>query len=107
MPASAAAGGTIRSLCVTRAVCNEAFDVSLIRYSALASTPSHVRKAVLPDSRRVIVSLTTSLEARFYASVTLRTDSRTTVRSPESARWASKRTFDSVSSTSSMPWTVA
>ncbi len=44
-----------------------------------------------------------------YASVTvmLRTDSRTTMRSPEVAPWASKRTFESVSSTSSMPWTVA
>ena len=42
-----------------------------------------------------------------YATVTFRTDSRTTVRSPEVAPWASKRTFDSVSSTSSMPWTVA
>ncbi len=42
-----------------------------------------------------------------YASVTLRTDSSTTVRSPEVAPWASKRTFDNVSSTSSMPWTVA
>ena len=42
-----------------------------------------------------------------HASLTLRTDSRTTMRSPEVAPWASKRTFDSVSSTSSMPWTVA